>query len=237
MKRRKQRDAASGRRVRVKERWGAAFFCALLVFAWHVPTACAGFGKPRKDENPPKIATVIAVLDGDTVVLENGSKVRYLGVDTPEMDHETGRHECYAREAYTRNKALVLGRRVILAYDTPTRDEHGRLLAYVSTPEGISVNAELVREGLAYVFRGPEGFSRFREFLALQRDAVLARRGMHGRCPVREEKSYLGNRASFIFHRPACPFGAKTHPDRRIVFTTRWDALMEGYRPCRRCSP
>ncbi len=208
------------------------FFVAVLA-----PTAHAGLGKGSRHEDAPRVATVIAVLDGDTVVLDGGAKVRYLGVDTPEMDHETGRHECYAREAYEQNKAWVLGRRVILAYDGPKRDEHGRLLAYVATPEGMGVNAELIRQGLAYVFRGPEGFSRFGEFLALQREAVLERRGMHGRCPVREEKSYLGNRESFIFHRPTCPYGAKTRSDRRIDFSSRWDALMEGFRPCRRCTP
>ena len=237
MKREEQRDVACRRCLKVKNRRWGPLLCALLVLAALEAIAHAGLGKGSKDEDAPKVGTVIAVLDGDTVLLENGSKVRYLGVDTPEMDHETGRHECYAREAYERNKAMVLGRRVVLAYEAPIRDEHGRLLAYVSSPEGISVNAELIREGLAYVFRGAEGFSRFPEFLALQRDAVVARRGMYGRCPVREENSYLGNRASFIFHRPTCPFGAKTHPNRRIVFSSRWDALMEGYRPCRRCSP
>lgn len=201
------------------------------------PTSHAGLGKGSRHEDARRIATVIAVLDGDTVVLDDGAKVRYLGVDAPEMDHETGRHECYAREAYERNTAWVLGRRVSLAYDDALRDEHGRLLAYVSTPEGMSVNAQLIREGLAYVFHGAEGFSRFREFAALQREAVLARRGMHGRCAVREERTYLGNPASFIFHRPDCPFGTKIRPDRRIVFSSRWDALMEGFRPCRRCRP
>lgn len=220
-----------------KNRYWAAVFCTLLVFAALSPIAHADFGKELRDKGVPKVATVIAVLDGDTVVLDGGLKVRYLGVDTPEMDHETGRHECYAREAYEQNKAWVLGRRVILAYDGPKRDEHGRLLAYVATPEGMCVNAELIRQGLAYVFRGPEGFSRFGEFIALQREAVLERRGMHGRCPVREEKSYLGNRESFIFHRPTCPYGAKTRSDRRIDFSSRWDALMEGFRPCRRCTP
>lgn len=199
--------------------------------------ADAAFGNDRGDGEGPKVATVVTVLDGDTVVLHDGSKVRYLGVDTPEMDHETGRHECYAQEAYERNKAWVLGRRVNLVYDVPKRDEHGRFLAYVLTPEGMCVNAELIRQGLAYVFRGSQEFSRFREFLDLQREAVLARRGMYGRCAVREEKDYIGNRQSFVFHRPACPFGAKTHPARRIVFSSRWEALMEGYRPCRRCAP
>ncbi len=224
-------------RLMMRRRSCAAFLCGALVFVEFVHCADAKFEKRSEKGAAPRSATVVAVLDGDTVVLDDGSKVRYLGVDTPEMDHETGRHACYAREAYESNKAWVLGRRVTLAYEEPKRDEHGRLLAYVLTPEGMVVNAELVRQGLAYVFRGAQEFSKFPEFLALQREAVLARRGMHGACAVREEKAYVGNRQSFIFHRAACPFGAKTHPAHRVLFSSRWDALMEGFRPCRRCAP
>ncbi len=208
-----------------------------LLMLWLTTASALGSGYASFDNRNQRSAKVVAVADGDTVVLEDGTKVRYLGVDTPEMDHETGRHECYAREAYERNKAWVMGRRVTLVYDGPKRDEHGRLLAYVMTPEGTCVNAELIRQGLAYVFRGPREFSKFREFLDLQREAVLARRGMYGRCAVREEKDYIGNRQSFVFHRPGCPFGAKTNPAHRIFFPSRWDALTEGYRPCRRCAP
>lgn len=225
-------------RLMIKRRqYCAAFLCGALVFVGFVHYADAGFEKDPEKGAAPRWATIVAVLDGDTVVLDDGSKVRYLGVDTPEMDHETSRHECYAREAYERNKAWVLGRKVTLAYEEPMRDEHGRLLAYVVTPERMVVNAELVRQGLAYVFRGAQGFSKFPQFLALQREAVLARRGMHGACVVLEEKAYIGNRQSFVFHRTACPFGAKTHPAHRVLFSSRWDALMEGFRPCRRCAP
>lgn len=186
---------------------------------------------------PPHRSVVVKVLDGDTVVLKEGFKVRYLGVDAPEMDHERGLHDCYAVEAYARNKAMVLKRTVTLSYDGLKWDDHGRLLAYVTTGDGICVNAQLIREGLAYVFRGPNGFSRFEEFVELQREAVLKRRGLYGHCPVQEETRYVGNGRSFIFHRPNCPYGAQVHSRHRLKFTSRWEALEKGFRPCRRCRP
>lgn len=193
-----------------------------------------GTGSARSE---PKASVVVKVLDGDTVVLKEGFTVRYLGVDAPEMDHERGRHDCYALEAYERNRAMVLGRSVKLDYDGPSRDEHGRVLAYVTTADGLFVNAQLIREGLAYVFRGPEGFSKFDAFVALQRQAVRERRGLHGQCPVREETFYVGNGRSFIFHRPACAYGAQMRSRGRLEFATRWEAIERGFRPCRRCQP
>ncbi len=185
----------------------------------------------------PTTGVVVKVLDGDTVILQGGLAVRYLGIDTPEMDHETGRHDCFALEAYQRNRTLVLGRSVRLSYDVVKKDSHGRILAYVTTPDGVCVNAQLLRDGFAYVSRGPKGFSRFEEFLGFQRQAVLERRGLHGNCLVREESSYLGNSRSYIFHKSHCPYGTKTHPQSRISFSSRWEALLKGYRPCRQCQP
>lgn len=197
----------------------------------------SGFLRFSEKAIAPKTGVVVKVLDGDTVVLKEGFTVRYLGVDAPEMDHTSRRHDCYALQAYERNRAMVLGRSVRLSYDRHLRDDYGRLLAYVTTADGLFVNAQLIREGLAYVFRGSEGFSKFDEFVALQRQAVRERRGLHGQCAVREETFYLGNTRSFIFHRPACAYGAKVHLRHRLEFATRWQALEKGFRPCRRCQP
>ncbi|MGQ9483579.1 MAG: thermonuclease family protein, partial [Desulfosoma sp.] len=187
-----------------------------------------------KNATPPTAAVVVKVLDGDTVVLKGGFRVRYLGVDAPEMDHERGRHDCYAVEAFERNKAMVLGQVVTLSYEGHPWDDHGRLLAYVMTGDGTCVNAQLIREGLAYVFLGPEGFSRVDEFVKLQREAVLERRGLYGYCPVSEETRYVGNARTFIFHRPNCPYGVQVHARHRLEFSSRWEALERGFRPCRR---
>jgi len=93
------------------------------------PIACSG-------------AVVTSVVDGDTIVLDSGETVRYIGVDAPEID------ECYGREATDLNRQLVEGKTVTLIGDAEERDRYGRLLFYVIA-DGRFVNAELVRLGYA----------------------------------------------------------------------------------------
>jgi len=79
-------------------------------------------------------ALVTRIVDGDTIVVTLGTaseKVRYIGVDTPELHHPRRRREPGAREAAAVNRDLVLGRHVRLELDVRTRDRYGRLLAYV----------------------------------------------------------------------------------------------------------
>jgi len=88
-------------------------------------------------------ARVKWVVDGDTVVIEGGKKVRYVGIDTPERD------EPFFNEARERNISLVLGKEVrLVVCDAEPRDKYGRLLAFVYA-DGVFVNRALVEEGLA----------------------------------------------------------------------------------------
>jgi micrococcal nuclease len=89
------------------------------------------------------------VIDGDTVELENGERVRYLGINTPETVHPDKPVECYGLEASERNKDLVEGKRVRLLRDGPDRDSYGRLLRYVFVGNTF-VNGALVGGGYAY---------------------------------------------------------------------------------------
>ena len=97
---------------------------------------------------PPTTAKVIQVIDGDTVVIEGGYRVRYIGTDTPE------RGEPYYHEAWRANRNLVGGRVVRLESDITDKDKYGRLLRYVYV-NGTFVNQELVRLGYARVY--PKG--------------------------------------------------------------------------------
>ncbi|QQR48063.1 thermonuclease family protein [Myxococcus xanthus] len=126
----------------------------------------------------PASGRVAEVLDGDTVVLESGERVRYLLADAPER---TG-GDCFGPEAHAFNRGLVEGRRVALTYGEACEDRFGRLLAYVSV-EGREVNTLLVERGHACVLHvPPAGRSRRAEFQALEAQARLARRGVWGAC-------------------------------------------------------
>ena len=125
-------------------------------------------------------ASVLRVVDGDTIhVRLDGrvEKVRYIGMDTPEVQHPTRGEEPGGREASAANRRLVEGRTVRLELDVQERDRYGRLLAYVHVG-ALMVNAELVRLGYAQVLTIPPNVRHAELLLRLQREARDAGRGL-----------------------------------------------------------
>jgi micrococcal nuclease len=130
----------------------------------------------------PATATVENVIDGDTVVLTSGEKVRYLLIDAPEITN--GHNDCYGQEAFQYNRDLVLGQEITLTYDTQCTDKYGRLLAYVEAPDG-ELNSLMIDRGFAcYLYIPPDGDARAAEFESLELGARQAKRGMWGQCPT-----------------------------------------------------
>ena len=131
----------------------------------------------------PGTAQVDRVIDGDTVVLKDGSKVRYLLVDAPETTG--GKNDCYGTEAADFNRSKVEGKTVQLRYDdAECTDRYNRLLAYVSV-DGVEVNKALAQQGMACVlYLAPGGSARHDEFLTYESEAKTSRTGMWGACTV-----------------------------------------------------
>ena len=123
-------------------------------------------------------ALVVRVIDGDTVVIEGGERLRYIGMDTPEA---TTQHECFGDEATARNRDLVEGRVVALETDVSDRDRFGRLLRYVYV-DGVMVNELLVREGFATANTFPPDVKYQERFLAAQTAAREAAAGLWSAC-------------------------------------------------------
>ncbi|HEY3485612.1 MAG TPA: thermonuclease family protein, partial [Ilumatobacteraceae bacterium] len=102
----------------------------------------------------PGIATVVHVIDGDTIDVRIGGReerVRLIGIDTPETVKPDAPVECYGAEASAFTKELLPnGTAVTLERDVVGRDDYGRLLAYVRrAADGLFVNETIVREGYA----------------------------------------------------------------------------------------
>jgi len=124
--------------------------------------------------------TVVRVVDGDTIHVRVGTrveKVRYIGVNAPEVHHPTKGVEPGGREAAAVNRRLVQDQAVRLELDVQERDRYGRLLAYVWIG-GVMINAELVRLGYAQVMTVPPNVRYQEMFLKLQREAHQAGRGL-----------------------------------------------------------
>jgi micrococcal nuclease len=119
-------------------------------------------------------AMVTNVVDGDTIdVLIDGReyRVRYIGVDTPEMVHPALGEEPYGREASKYNKVLVGDQTVFLEKDVSETDRYGRLLRYVWLEDGTMVNSLLVSGGYAHASTFPPDVKYIANFLELERVA------------------------------------------------------------------
>ena len=124
--------------------------------------------------SPPEVAKVIQVIDGDTITVAGGYRVRYIGIDTPEIYPEK---EAYGAEAWRANRLLVEGKEVRLERDVSQTDRYGRLLRYVYVDD-ILVNAELVKQGLAEAKAYPPDI-KYQDLLeAMESAAKAAGRGI-----------------------------------------------------------
>lgn len=132
-----------------------------------------------------------AVIDGDTIDLVTGERVRYIGVDTPETKHPVKKVQCFGKEASEKNKELVLGKEVRLEKDVSDKDRYGRLLRYVYLPAGqvgvgdLFINEFLARNGFAHAVTFPPDVKFSNLFLEAEREARENHRGLWapGVCP------------------------------------------------------
>jgi micrococcal nuclease len=126
-----------------------------------LPVAC----KP-----PADTVSVVRIIDGDTIVIEGGYHVRYIGVDSPETD------EFYYSEAKQMNADLIAGKKVRMESDITDKDKYGRLLRYVFVDD-IFINAEMVRQGCAWATSYPPDVKYQVYFKAMEKEARQLKRG------------------------------------------------------------
>jgi len=122
----------------------------------------------------PKEGHVKRVIDGDTVELQNGLILRYVGITAP----ETG--ENFYKESTDENRRLVEDKEIKLEYDNYKSDKFGRILAYPILPDGINVSIELVKKGLAelVIYQKRRPFIHQKELLNAQEQAKKRKLGI-----------------------------------------------------------
>ncbi len=127
--------------------------------------------------NAQDIVRVKRAVDGDTLLLTNGERVRLIGVDTPETKHPKKPVQRFGKEAYLFTKKMVEGKEVRLEYDWQRRDKYNRLLAYVYLLDGTFLNAEIIKQGFGFAdTRFP--FKYLEEFRRYEREARENKRGL-----------------------------------------------------------
>ena len=167
-----------------------AALAAVTVLVAVVGGSCGGgAGGPVATE--PGLAEVVAVVDGDTIVVrlagdERGEEtVRLIGIDTPETVDPRSPVDCFGPEASAATKALLPeGTAVRLVRDVEARDRYDRLLAYVYRADDATfVNLALAEQGFAMVATYPPNVAHTDELLAAVAAARDASRGLWGACP------------------------------------------------------
>jgi micrococcal nuclease len=128
---------------------------------------------------PGQTPLVTRVIEGNTLELSTGEKVRLIGVDTPEIKDPRKLVQAFGKDASAFTTQLVEGKHVRLEFDVQRQDQYQRLLAYVYVGD-VMLNAELVRQGYAQVAPFAPNVKYQGLFLKLQREAREARRGLWG---------------------------------------------------------
>lgn len=184
-------------------------------------------------------AVCTKVVDGDTIYLDNGEKVRFVGVNTPER----------GVEGYIASKNFVqklcLNKEVGLDIDdSKHNDRYGRTLAVVIV-DGKNVNEMLLKEGLAEIMYMPP--SEFYPYNWADSDTHVA--DTHTSSSTSSSSSdtssssssssgsYVANANTGKFHISSCSSVSKMSEGNKVFLSSRDEAINQGYVPCKRCNP
>ena len=194
------------------------------------------------DSGPEEYVNVVRVIDGDTIEIEGGVRVRYIGIDTPEPG------QCFGGNATEENQKLVDGAQIKLETDIERLDRYGRLLAYVFVGD-IFVNDQLVLDGVATVTTYPPNVKYVNQFLESQKKAQKDKRGVwsDSPCPATEPtqaevksqetgcliKGNISSSGEKIYHTPGQRYYERTKitPDKgEQWFCSEDEAVQVGWR-------
>ncbi len=156
----------------------ALLIIALLKFAGSGPAHATGAAQAALDL--AERAQVVEVIDGDTLVLDDGRTVRLVGIQSPKLPLGRTGFEAWplAEEAKAALSELTLGREVGLAYGGRQIDRHGRALAHLFDQAGLWIQGALIDRGMARVYSFADNRALVPELLARERAARAAARGI-----------------------------------------------------------
>ena len=166
----------------------------LLMALLAVGGACSAVHRPSAALPAPPLpvvelplgldTTVERVVDGDTLIVAGGHRIRLIGVDTPETKDPRRPVQCFGQEASSFLTTLLPpGTGLRLVGDVEARDVYDRTLAYAyRLPDGLFVNADLLRQGFARILTIPPNVAHTDEFVVLAQQAREAGRGLWTAC-------------------------------------------------------
>lgn len=186
-------------------------------------------GSVVKDVYEPELEgpfLVSNVVDGDTLDLEDGRRVRLSGINTP----ETG--ECYYQEAKDKLEEIVLEKYVYLESDISDVGKYGRLLRYVHF-EGNNVNSFLVMEGYAKVYdKYKDDTRRYDELKSVESIAISRGLGVWSCVDLKAGCLYVGSKNSEKYHTPECRYAKKIKGENLVCYESEEDVVGLEFSGC-----
>lgn len=209
--------------------WTIWLFC--LVFLVFGSSAMAETWRTR----------VVHVLDGDTVVLQGGERLRLRGIDAPEVRHGRRPGQFYGQEARAVLRNLLGRADVILDRKELGTDRYGRLVGVAQLPDGRNLNILMVAQGaaFAYAHTSDKDPALAEDILYVQRQAMRQGLGFwpHILSLPAAGDNYVGTRSSKRFHRLTCATGRKVKKRNQVRFSSLKAAFEAGFAPARGCTP
>lgn len=176
------------------------------------------------------------VPDGDTLHLEDGRKVRLIGIDAPEMGRDGAPEQYFARESRDFLRRLVQNQILRVETADHDRDRYNRHLATVYSADARMINAELVEQGYAFFYPHPHQDKDLqRTLLEAQTRAIFGRKGFWPRILAMPQPltGWVGNRRSRRFHHPDSHHARRISQRNRVSLFSLEQAFLEGYAPAR----
>lgn len=150
----------------------------LLLFSNGVASAACLANKARLAEVKEWVS-VDKIIDGDTVHLNDGRKIRFIGINTLEIGRRGEASEPYAQQAFEALKKLLSGQKNIgLSYDQEKKDRYKRTLAYITLKDGRSVEQALLEQGMAFSIAVPPNIKRLECFRVIEEKAREKHKGV-----------------------------------------------------------
>ncbi len=174
----------------------------------------------------PTAPLVTRVIDGDTIEVDIAGtiyKVRYIGIDTPELDDKRPEFSALAQEATRYNRHLVAGKTIRLEEDVSETDRYGRLLRYVYVGDTF-VNGELVRQGLAWA-KAYEPDIKYQDYLEeMETEAKRDKIGLWATLTIPPPLRVENVQITYIFYDGLVPY---VESDEYVEITNRGDQPQE----------
>lgn len=170
------------------------------------------------------------VPDGDTIILKSGEIIRYIGVDTPEINHgKKEKPQKFSKEAREFNKKITKGQKLKIVFGEKRKDRFKRVLGYVYLEDGRMVNNEILKNGMGWFYHHKDNKKFYSRLLKSQNNALGRNKGIW-EVISKIEKPVVLNKKSLRFHALECKNIKASKNKVKVI-----DAFKKGYSPSREC--